>query len=133
MSQNIVELKKLLESAKLENKLFRMMANQIPNFSLIIFDTQMKYHIAEGTALKEAGYDSKKMIRACIDEILPPEAVGFLKPLYQKTLAGEITEFEYESNSKHYSTKFLPIRDTDKIISHGMIVIFDVTKLKGLF
>ena len=130
VSNNVAELKKLLESANLENKLFRMMANQIPNFSLIIFDTEMKYHIAEGTALEEAGYDSSKMIGASIDEVLSEESVALLKPLYRKTLNGESTEFEVESNSKHYTSKFLPIRDKNENITHGMIVIFDVTKLK---
>ena len=130
VSKKIIELNKLLESAKLENKLFRMMANQIPNFSLIIFDKQMKYDIAEGSALADAGYDSKKMIGASIEDILPPNAVKMLKPLYQKTLNGESTEFEFESNLKHYATKFLPIRDTNEMITHGMIVIFDVTRLK---
>lgn len=130
VSQNLAEIKKLLESANLENKLFRMMANQIPNFSLIIFDTQMRYQIAEGVALKEAGFDAKAMIGSSIDEVLPPEAVEMLKPIYAKTLRGESSELQYESNSKHYSTKFLPIKDINEQITHGMIVISDVTKLE---
>ncbi|MFK7826700.1 MAG: response regulator [Oligoflexales bacterium] len=130
MSRNTAELEKLLESANLENRLFRMMANQIPNFSVIIFDTKMKYHLAEGAALKDAGYDSKKMVGASIDKVLEEDAVKMLKPLYQKTLNGESSEFELESNSKHYASKFLPIRDNNNHITHGMIVVFDVTKQK---
>lgn len=127
----IAALEEELRQTKFREQLYKMMANQVPHFSLIIFDRDMRYLIAEGEALDQAGYDRKAMVGRTIYDVIEPNEIKVLEPLYIKTLNGEITEFEHSYEKIHYTSKFLPIRDEQGKIKYGMAIIFEVTAIKN--
>ncbi|NRA65969.1 MAG: PAS domain-containing protein [Pseudobacteriovorax sp.] len=130
LRSKVEHLERELAIFKLRERLYNLMTDHIPKFAAIIFDRNMRYVLAQGQALDDSGYNEAQMIGRTLDEVLPEASVEQLKPVYQKTLNGQTTSFEYFVRETYYDSNFVPILDENSNVTHGMIIIFDSTEIK---
>ena len=128
LRSKVEHLERELAIFKLRERLYNLMTDHIPKFAAIIFDRNMRYVLAQGQALDDSGYNEAQMIGRTLDEVLPEASVEQLKPVYQKTLNGQTTSFEYFVRETYYDSNFVPILDENSNVTHGMIIIFDSTE-----
>lgn len=110
--------------------LYRTLARNLPNSTILLYDANLRFLIAEGDALGSIGYNMSEVEGHTLIETVTPEVAARFTPLYQKTLQGETSHFEYMSADKIFDIQMLPITDDDGHVFAGMVVTQDITTLK---
>lgn len=101
--------------------------SQLPDTAVIVFDRDMRYLLADGPFLEQAGYSQDTLLNKTLHEVLTPEQVERLEPHYQKVLEGATLAFERhdDDHDLHYEAKMLPLENDNEIIG-GLIVVRDI-------
>ena len=112
--------------------LYRILAKNIPNFAVMIFDRDFKFLLADGSALDKSGFENVEGKDIC--EVMDQDLVDELKPYYDHVLeTGEIVSTEHDHRGKWYESQFIPIRnELDLEYDRCMIVVYETTKIKNL-
>ncbi|NWJ98031.1 MAG: PAS domain S-box protein [Chloroflexi bacterium] len=118
------------EALRQSEEMYRLLARNLPDSSILIFDREMRYLIAEGGALVKNGFSREMMEGKTLQEILPPEEVVRLLPYYQAALAGLENTFESYYDNQVYLVRIVPIRNEQGRITAGMLFSEDITDLK---
>lgn len=100
----------------------------IPNSSILIFNSDMRYVFAEGEELVKRGYTPDDMVGKTIYEVIPHSYTFFL-PLYQRALNGENFQIKLESGDTIYMVTFSCIKAEEDGPSYGMAVTQNITDL----
>jgi PAS domain S-box-containing protein len=109
-------------------QLYRMMASNIPNGAVMLFDKEMRYTLVEGTELAAVGLSKELMEGKTIWEVFPVDFCAAVEPNYLAALAGEtvITEFTY--GDRIYLGYTLPVRNKRQEISGGLLMAQNITE-----
>lgn len=109
--------------------LYRLLARNLPNTAVLLFDQDMRYLVVEGTIMDETGFTKDSMEGKTIYEVLPRETADRLVPFYQAALTGQNSDFEFTSaQGLNYQIHSVPIKADDNRIMGGMLTIHDVTE-----
>jgi PAS domain S-box-containing protein len=107
---------------------YRSLARSLPNIGVMLFDRELRYVIAEGSALEQQGLNSTHMEGQTPADILPAEVAEWLEEHYRQTLAGAEVNFEYEVNERKYVVHIMPVHDEFGEVFAGMAILQDVTE-----
>jgi PAS domain S-box-containing protein len=108
---------------------YRLVAENIPDSAVYLFDREFRYLLASGPAL-EAHQTIKRPVEGnTIWEVLPEEHVGFLLPIYEAALEGEFLNFEMPADGRFYNVHAMPVTVNDQIIG-GLLLAHDITVRK---
>lgn len=120
------------EEVKRSENLYRILAKNIPNFAVMIFDKDFKFLLADGTALDTSEYGNVEGKHIC--EVMERKLVEDLEPFYEKVLeTGGTISTEHYHNNKWYESQFIPIRnDSNLEYDRCMIVVYETTNIKEL-
>lgn len=126
------ELSRHIRELKDSEKLYRMLAHNIPNGVLMMFDENLRCTLAEGQILHKFGYTREKMIGRMPDEIFPEDMATELIPQYRAALEGNSISFEMKTRSTGhaYLVSILPVVGLSNSVKGGMMVAFDIDHLK---
>ena len=113
-------------------ELYRNLTRSLPETSVLLFDHDFRYILAEGPNLRANGFIPEEMEGKTIWEVLPPKDCDNLIPNYQAALNGIEHSFESEYEDKVYLVRATPIKDEHGHIFAGMLLSQDVTILKKL-
>lgn len=129
-----ITARKLVENALRESeKLYRLFAHNMPDSSVIMFDREMRYTLAEGPFLKRFGTMARSTVGKLPHETtLTQETLAFIIPIYQRALQGETFSYERETLEYAYQAHVAPVRDINGAIIGGMILCHDITQRKQL-
>lgn len=127
IGRDITDRKRAEEAHARSEARYHLLAHNLPNMAVILFDSDLRYMLVEGSILEAAGYSKALMEGHTIWEVLPPASVEALEPHYRAALAGEEQSFERQSDGRIYKGIILPLHELDGTISGGMLVIHDVT------
>jgi PAS domain S-box-containing protein len=108
---------------------YRLVAQNIPDSAVYVFDRDFRYLLAEGPALIAHKTISHPVEGRTIWDVLPPEHVEFLLPIYQATLEGAHTDFEMFAEDRFYSVHAKPVVVGEQIIG-GLLLSHDITERK---
>jgi PAS domain S-box-containing protein len=100
----------------------------IPNSSILIFNSDMRYVFAEGEELVKRGYKTDEMVGKTIYEVIP-NSYTFLLPLYQRAINGENFQIKMENGDAIYMVTFSCIKASDNGPNYGMAVTQNITDL----
>ncbi|MBZ0285235.1 MAG: PAS domain-containing protein [Anaerolineae bacterium] len=129
MMQNVTAHKQVEQRLHSRERHYRLLASNLPNIGVMLFDRDLRYNLLEGAILEEVGYTKPIVEGRSLHEVLPPEAVAELEPHYRAALAGEESYFEFHLNRHIYMVRIVPLYEGETITG-GMVVIEDVTEAR---
>jgi diguanylate cyclase (GGDEF)-like protein/PAS domain S-box-containing protein len=114
-------------------ELYRKVLQSMPGAGLLLFDRELRYCMAEGAELFEcAGLQRSELVGRSLLEVLAPGERAQVEQLYRSTLEGKSGYFEMKRRNSWYAVHTVPLRDEASLITHGMVMAYDVTELKRL-
>lgn len=125
-----LENSQTLQELKNREKLYRTLAQNIPNTAVLLFDRDFRYTLAEGRQLERHGYSREMFEGKTLDEIFPPEISEEYANYYRRALNGEDVCFEQENKDGDYQIYVVPVRDESGEIFSGMVMWQDITERK---
>ena len=118
----------VLETQKRE-RLYRTLSRHIPKSAVLMFGKDLKYTLADGQYLTRYGLDKDQLEGQTPYDVFPPNLAEQWATRYRKALAGESVTFETSLNGDdHVQVDLFPVRDENKEIFAGMVVLHDVTE-----
>ncbi|MBE9120695.1 PAS domain S-box protein [Tychonema sp. LEGE 07199] len=108
-------------------QLYRMMASNIPNGAVMLFDKEMRYTLVEGTELAEMGLSKELMEGKTIWEVFESDFCRAIEPNYRAALAGETVVSEFTYRDRIYLGYTLPVRNERQEISGGLLMAQNIT------
>jgi PAS domain S-box-containing protein len=112
--------------------LYRLVASNIPDGAVFLFDRDLRYVLAEGTNFTEVALRSEDLEGRTIWEALEPEAAAAIEPSYRAALAGERTSFEMVFRDVDYLVTVAPTYDDKGAIVGGLVHSQQITERKQL-
>ena len=107
----------------------RTLARSFPRGCIVLFDTELRYLIADGPALADFGHSPGDLEGKMVDEVYAPATAGPLKARYRRALAGEEVRFETVTGDRRvYDSRIAPVRDRHGNVVGGSVVTTDVTE-----
>jgi PAS domain S-box-containing protein len=115
------------------DRIYRILAANIPGTAITILDREERYLLAEGDFLITMGYTKETMPGKKISDVITPENYnGFYKDVIRRVFSGETILTERQTLSGYYSLmKSVPLRDGQGEIFAIMFVLIDVTAIKA--
>lgn len=104
---------------------FRALARSIPGVFVLLFDSELRYLIAEGQELANFGYSGEQMEGRTIHEALKGGLADELEPRYRAALAGQNVSWSRRIEDRTYRLSAGPVWSEDE--TAGMVVAVDVT------
>ncbi len=111
-------------------EIYRLLAQNLPNTSIVMFDRDMRYTLAEGSIIRRLLPNVEITVGKLPHEILPIDSLNFLLPMYQRILMGESFSFERNIPDYAYQSYASPVKDEAGQIIGGMILSHEVTEAK---
>ena len=131
VATDITGRKQAEEALSLSIGQYRLLAQNLPNTTVFLFDHDLRYTLVEGHLLPPLGFTKEQMVGKTLWEVLPRQRAERLALFYQAALAGEPQEdiaSEYEGH--HYLTNILPIKDSQGRILGGMVLSLEISERK---
>jgi rsbT co-antagonist protein RsbR len=128
------ERDQLLERvAELEARLARYEAllAQFPDGAILLFDRDLRYTLADGTALVPMGLSKAFLEGKTVREALPPVTWEAVERRYRAALDGRPTVEEAHYGDRIYEMRTQPLHDAGGRLLGGLVVAVDVTTRKA--
>ena len=102
----------------------------LPGGAVFVVDRELRYQIAEGEAIADAGHKSVDFLGKLVREALPENLASVYESFYRKALAGEHFEHEHEVHGRAYLTRGVPLYSSSGQIYAVLAASFDITERK---
>jgi PAS domain S-box-containing protein len=127
---DITERTRAQEKLQKSERLYRSLAKNLPDGAVLMFDKDLRFQLAEGSALEVQGFTKEGTEGKTLWEVLPPEHAEHLEPYYREALAGQETNMEFEYFGTFYLVHFVPLKNEQGETYAGMVVTTDITERK---
>ncbi len=127
LEQKLIERDRNLKESEAR---YRTAIENFPNGSVLLFNSELRYLLGDGSALAAVGLSKEQLEGKTIWEILPAETCSAIEPLYRDALAGTANSTEIPYADRTYLTHTLPVRNETGEIFAGMMVSHDITERK---
>lgn len=122
-----------LESRKdiqLDLNLYRILANNIPNINLYLFNRDLLFILAEGNEMKNIELSYKDFEGKKLEEITNNKLKEVWNTLFKKAIKGEKLSQTYKIDNYYYHVSVIPIKDSGNEINYGMAITQNITEFK---
>jgi PAS domain S-box-containing protein len=113
----------------------RLLVQNLPDTLLNLYDLDLRLQLIEGPMLARLGYKAEDLVGRRLSELMPPEQLADLEPMYRAALAGESTSTEYRApraEALTYDLQVAPYRDDAGKIVGVFSVARDITERKRI-
>ncbi|MFO7924504.1 MAG: response regulator [Bacteroidales bacterium] len=125
--KDITDYKKKQQDLRHDLYLYRAMLNNLPEINVFLFDKEMRFIMAEGVEMKNAGFSTDDFLGKKIVEVSVQKIRKIWTPLFDNALNGVDVESAYKLHNLYYVIRVSPLRESDNEISGGMAVLRNVT------
>lgn len=105
---------------------YRALIRSMPGGFALLFDTHLRFTVADGEALAAFGYAPEALEGRTLSEALPGLAAE-LEPRYIRALAGESSTWDRVIGHRVFSLTAGPVRGAGGEVTGGVVVCTDVT------
>ena len=130
MSLDFTEQKQAAEDLRQSETRYRALVAHLPGGAAFEVDHDLRYRVADGQALREAGLSPADLEGKTIEEALGAEMATLYVPLYRQTLAGTPFQFEHQAYDRTYMTRGVPLHDKAGNIYAALAVSYDISERK---
>jgi len=136
--ENIHKLLKELEETNREIKrseeLYRILAQNIPGFVVLIFDREYNYLLVDGTSLDTQDFPSDEIEGKNMRDVLPVEEWTPIIMAYDNSFqTGVSINMDFERKDKYYHTSFIPVKTEGSVdYDRGLVIVFETTEIKKI-
>jgi PAS domain S-box-containing protein len=109
---------------------YRILIENFPNGAVLLFNSQFRYLLADGTGLETVGLSKAQLEGKTINEAFPPEICSLIEPIYRRAIAGSATTVEISHAERTYLEYTLPVRSENGEVFTGMVMTQDITERK---
>ena len=125
--------RKLAEEALAgSEKVYRTLAENFPNCTVVLFDEQFRATVVQGASLAAVGLTKEMVKGQTMWELLPRATCEHLYPKLRNTLAGETTAFELSLGESVFEVTSMPVRNERGDVYTGVLVAEDITSRKQI-
>ncbi len=131
----LVTVRDVSEREQLQHELqqsvdqFRTLAANLPQGAVALFGTDLRYLIADGSALRDLGLARADFEGRTVSEVFPPETAEPLAARFRAALAGEQQRWEtHTDDGRAFETTVMPVRDAEGTVFAGAAVTVDVSE-----
>src|SRR5579864_3735646 len=114
------------------DSLYRLVASNIPDGAVFLFDRDLRYVLAEGTNFDEVSLHREELEGRTIWEALEPEAAAAIEPSYRAALDGKSSSFEMDFRGQIYLVTVAPTYDDRGEIVGGLVHSQKITERREL-
>jgi PAS domain S-box-containing protein len=109
---------------------YRQLAANLPHTAVFVYDADLRYLLAGGTAMTEVGYERSAMEGRYVADVVPPAVWARIEQYYRRALAGETVSFDHTSSVTGvvFHNRIGPLLDESGRIIGGLVVSEDVTE-----
>ncbi len=126
-----IERRKQTEAALRRSEAsYRLLAQNLPDMAVLMFDHDLRYTLADGSALAAIGYSRERIEGKTLEESVSAAGYQMLEPYYRGTLQDQSAVMEHHTLGRDYFTQFVPVYDEQQKIMGGMVTSQDVTNRK---
>ncbi len=130
MSLDFTEQKQAAEDLRQSETRYRALVAHLPGGAAFEVDHELRYRVADGQALREAGFSPTDLEGKTIWEAHDPELVAIYESLYRQALSGEPFEWEHQAHDRTYVSRGVPLYDQAGNIYAALAVSYDITERK---
>ena len=127
LNQKLIERDRHLRDSEAK---YRILIENFPNGAVLLFNSQLRYLLADGTGLENVGLSKAQLEGKTINEAFPPETCSLIEPIYRRAIAGSATTVEISHAERTYLEYTLPVRDENGEVYTGMVMTQDITERK---
>jgi len=110
--------------------LYRAIADQLPQGAVFVVDTALRYVLAAGASLRDAGFTPDDFEGRLLHEALPAAELERYESDYRSILGGAPMLREHRVNGRDYVSHGTPLRGTDGSIQAALVVSYDISERK---
>lgn len=114
-----------------QEALYRSLARNFPRGTVLLFDRDLRFRVAEGTGLAEVGLSRERVVGRTVRELFPAETCARLEPQYRAALAGQSSVEEVAWDGRTYLRQAVPVRDDHGVVVGGLVVTQDISERKA--
>jgi len=107
--------------------LYRILAQNIPDINLYLFDENQRFIIAEGTEMLNNGLESSDFENKLITELESKTLQKIWAPFFEAAINGKEISAEYKFNSYYYLIWVIPIKNQKENSYSGIAITQNVT------
>lgn len=130
---DVTERKRLEDELRRQQLLYRALARNLPKGSVFLYDHELRFMVAEGQGLAEAGLTPEQIEGKTLYEAGSPGTAAFLEPMYRAALRGDTQSAQRVYAGRHYQLYCLPVHDARGEVWAGLAVGYDVTDLETAY
>jgi PAS domain S-box-containing protein len=112
--------------------LYRLLANNIPDINLFIFDKNLQFILAEGNEMKNNDLNRDDFEQNTLYEFPDKDLRKIWIPLFESALRGKESSAEYQFNNYHYNIWVLPVYTRKNKIFTGVAITQNITEDKQI-
>jgi signal transduction histidine kinase/DNA-binding response OmpR family regulator len=128
LEAEVVERTRVERALGESEALHRTLARNFPNGSVLLYDHDLRYRIADGLGLADVGLTPEMLEGRTIWEVFPPETCRAIEPQYRAALAGQSSVLHVPFGERIYATHAAPVRNDVGEIVAGLIMTQDMTE-----
>jgi len=112
-----------------ESEVYRAIVHSLPTGAVFAFDRTLRILVADGPELAESlGAEKQEIEGRLLDEVISPEHIAELEPLYRATLAGRGHRIEVRRGGRVFDVRTVPMYDDSGNVAFGLVKTYDVTE-----
>jgi PAS domain S-box-containing protein len=118
-----------------ESELYRTIFEHVSDVTVFVFDDQLRYVLAAGAALQEAGWQPEDLLGHTPHDVLPAEEASELEEHFRAALRGETRHHEHEGLQRDdvlWFNTISPLTGPDGTVVGGLVISRDMAGIRKL-